>query len=167
MSGFEIVDLIKRNAPRVEHVPFARYDGPYGPAEVAFGPGDYLTRVTGPHVPTLEIEFGLRGRIGGGGNLRHPIACRLGEREGSLQQPNWGWRRRARAIHVSFPDREYRFLLDGVPARLLFERGGRQLATFSRRGQVAEWADPADVPVILYLLRGSSSLHGALTLGLL
>ncbi|MGH8906231.1 MAG: hypothetical protein ACRD0K_06900 [Egibacteraceae bacterium] len=157
MSVYRFTSIGKPRFPREAGVPIARYDGPFGPAELTYG--RHHTRISGSEIPELVFDRGLEGRADGEQGLRIPIRCQIGEAEGRLHHPNWSLlNKRKRAVHLDLPDRHYLYYFAGIRARKAVERDGRIVGRNAKaraQGDLADWADPTDVPVLILFLSGS------------
>jgi hypothetical protein len=140
--------------------PARRYEGPFGPIEIALGQKLRVTRVWGPLIPTVTLPWGPASpedleakRV-----LREGLRCRMGPEEWVFRQPTFGIPRGRRAIQVTAPHRSWTARVRGL-ATLGVERDdtGAWIARLGlrREGELAASFDRDDV-LVTVLLFGSN-----------
>jgi hypothetical protein len=114
-----------------------RYEGPFGPIEIALGEGLRVTRVWGPSVPTAILPWGPAWAedTSSRAALRAGVRGTVGAEEWLFQQPSFGWAR----------------VEDGAWVMRL---------SLARGGEAAPFAD-ADDALLAALLFGSNLIHHA------
>jgi hypothetical protein len=137
-----------------------RYEGPFGPIEIALGEKLRVTRVWGPLIPTLTLPWGPASPEDPAAKsaLRQGLRCQMGAEEWTFRQPAFGIPRGRRAIHVTAPHRSWTARVRSL-ATLSLEREdtGAWIARLglSRSGELAPSFDRDDV-LVAVLLFGSN-----------
>jgi hypothetical protein len=155
--GAETVGTLERSA--------RRYEGPFGPIEIALGEGLRVTKVWGPSVPTVVLPWGPAWAedITARQALRAGVRCAVGAEEWLFSQPSFGLSRERRAIHVVSPRRRWVARLRSFATRSLeHAEGGAWVMRLSlaRGGQAAPSADGEDA-LLAALIFGSNLIHHA------
>jgi hypothetical protein len=111
-------------------VPVLRYEGPYGPADVAYFDGLRRTRVWGPAIPEGVLDDGpelLHEPQAKQERLRRGVAGSIGGTPLRVHQPRNGWRRSARVVTATIGPDAFALRVRGI-----LPKGGRP-RTRSRR----------------------------------
>jgi hypothetical protein len=142
-----------------------RYEGPFGPIEIALGEGLRVTRVWGPSVPTAILPWGPAWAedTSSRAALRAGVRGTVGAEEWLFQQPSFGWARGRRAVEVTSPRRRWRARLRSFATRSVerAEDGAWVMRlSLARGGEAAPFAD-ADDALLAALLFGSNLIHHA------
>jgi len=145
--------------------PARRYQGPFGPIEIALGEKLRVTRVWGPEVPTVTLPWGPAWAedIAARRVLREGVRCHVDAEEWVFRQPTFGFWRSRRSIYVASPRRRWVARLRSFATRSIErEEDGAWVARFSlaRGGEVAPAADRDDA-LLTALLFGSQLIHHA------
>jgi hypothetical protein len=144
--------------------PSRRYEGPFGPIEIARGEKLRVTRIWGPHVPTVTLPWGPstpEDPVAARRALREGVRCRVGEEEWVFRQPRFGILRRARALFVTSPRRAWVARPRSFATLSLEDQhdgAWRMRFSLAGGGRLAPGADRDDA-VATALLFGSQLIH--------
>jgi len=146
--------------PNDRDQPSLTYQGPFGPAYVAYFDGFLQTRVWGPAVPEGYLADGpelASDRLAKLARLRSGVQGHIGSQPLHVAFPNYGWFRSQRVLEANLANSVYRLRVCGFPiVRVVLERANGQFVwryavRFPGSNRASNDVTPSEVTLALLL----------------